>query len=73
MTIRIAGAQIPVGKNVEVNKKEILNAIAWAKENNVDQLVTPECALSGYLHHWIDKIEEIEESLKEIEDFAKKM
>ena len=72
MSIRIAGAQIPVGKNVEINKKEILNAIAWAKENNVDQLVTPECALSGYVKGWADNLEQIKSSLKEIEDFAKK-
>lgn len=72
MSIRIAGAQIPVGTDIQANKKEIINAIEWAKENNVDQLVTPECALSGYLYYWTEKIEEIEESLKEIEEFQKK-
>ena len=48
-TIRIAGAQIPVSdNNIERNKHEIIRALDWAKENEVDHLLTPEGSLSGY-------------------------
>jgi hypothetical protein len=40
--IRVAGAQIPVGTNIQANKVEILKALDWAKENEVDHLLTPE-------------------------------
>jgi len=66
--IRIAGAQIPCGTNIQANKVEILKALDWAKENQVDHLLTPECALSGYLHGWEQKIDEIKDALKEIEE-----
>ena len=46
--IRIGGAQIPctnkLSRNVDILKK----AIDWASNNNVDYLLTPEGALSGY-------------------------
>ena len=48
--IRFGGAQIPVGINIQANKKEILKAIDWAKENKVDHLLTPEAALSCLLY-----------------------
>ena len=70
MTIRIAGAQIPVSTNVQKNKQEILKAIDWAKENEVKHLLTPEGSLSGWLG-WEGKIEEIADALKEIEDHQK--
>ena len=46
--MRIAGAQIPVGSDIQSNKREILKALDWAKDNKVDHLLTPEGALSGY-------------------------
>lgn len=70
-SMRLAGAQIPCGTNIQVNKKEILKAIDWAKENEVDHLLTPEGSLSGWVHGWEEKIDEIREALKEIEEHAK--
>ena len=46
-TTRIAGSQLPVSTNIQFNKKEILKAIDWAKENEVKHLITPEGSLSG--------------------------
>jgi len=67
-TIRIAGAQIPVSTNIQFNKKEIFKALDWAKENEVDHLLTPEAALSGYKPEALwDSKDELEEALKEIE------
>lgn len=66
-TLRIAGAQIPVSTNVQFNKREIFKAIDWAKENEVDHLLTPEGSLSGYTMNWIDKIDEIKEAEGEIQ------
>lgn len=72
--IRVAGAQIPVCDSCsEYNKVEILKALDWAKENNVDYLLTPECALSGYGGYYIDNKELIMSQLKEIEDHQKKL
>ena len=42
--MRIAGAQIPVGSNIQSNKIEILKSLDWAKQNAVDHLLTPEVA-----------------------------
>ncbi len=70
--IRFGGAQIPVGIDIQVNKKEIFKAIDWAKENEVNHLLTPECALSGWEHDWVDKIDELKDALKEVEDHQKK-
>ena len=44
-----AGCQIPVTRDIEKNIKEIKKAIDWAKENSVEIIATPECALSGYM------------------------
>tara|TARA_A100000164_G_scaffold189664_1_gene168380 strand:+ start:958 stop:1923 length:966 start_codon:yes stop_codon:yes gene_type:complete len=67
-TIRIAGAQIPVSTDIQFNKKEIFKALDWAKENEVDHLLTPEAALSGYKPEALwDNKDELEEALKEIE------
>ena len=70
-TIRIAGAQIPVTPNIQFNKKEIFKAIDWAKENEVDHLLTPEGALSGYGSSWVKRVDEIVSTLKEVEDYIK--
>tara|TARA_B100000945_G_scaffold194458_1_gene156200 strand:+ start:908 stop:1846 length:939 start_codon:yes stop_codon:yes gene_type:complete len=71
-TIRIAGAQIPVSTDIQFNKREILKALDWAKENKVDHLLTPEAALSGYEPEclWENRAELLE-ALSEIEDYLK--
>jgi len=70
MSIRIAGAQIPVSTNIQKNKQEIFKAIDWAKENEVKHLLTPEGALSGWLG-WEVKRDELKDALKEVEDYQK--
>ena len=73
-TIRIAGAQIPIKDNdIQFNKNEILKALDWAKENAVDCLLTPEGSLSGYGSWWMAKMDELENSLLEIENHQKKV
>ena len=69
--ITLAGAQIPVGTDIQINKKEIFKAIDWAYENEVDHLLTPEGSLSGWYHGWESKMDELKEALKEVEDHAK--
>ena len=71
-TIRIAGAQIPVGTDIQVNKKEILKALDWAKENEVNTIQTPEGSLSGYANDWISDFDELKDAEKEIKDHQRK-
>tara|TARA_B100001175_G_scaffold229503_1_gene196095 strand:+ start:924 stop:1949 length:1026 start_codon:yes stop_codon:yes gene_type:complete len=70
--VRIAGAQIPVSTDLEFNKKEVFKAIDWAKDNEVDHLLTPEGIISGYCNRWYTKLEQIADNLKEIEEYQKK-
>lgn len=73
-SLRIAGAQIPVGVDIQRNKNEIIKALDWAKENEVDLLVTPEGSLSGYItSKWWEKLDELKDCLKQIEDHQKKL
>lgn len=69
-TIRIAGAQIPVTPYAQANVMTIRRAIDWAAENNVDYLVTPEVALSGYTSDFDSSHNRIKDALKEIENYA---
>lgn len=46
--IRVAGAQIPVSRDVQANVQAITRAIAFAAREKADVLVTPEGSLSGY-------------------------
>ncbi len=71
-TIRLAGAQIPVGTNIQANKKEIFKALDWAKENEVSYLSTPEGSLSGYSNEWISNLDELVEAEKEVRDHQEK-
>ncbi|GIV18626.1 MAG: hypothetical protein KatS3mg023_0377 [Armatimonadota bacterium] len=48
MTLRVAGAQIPVTTDIESNLAAIRRAIAYAAEQRADVLLTPEGSLSGY-------------------------
>ena len=68
--LRLAGAQIPVASNIQLNKIELFKAIDWAKENEVDHLLTPEGSLSGY-QDTNGKEREIIDSLKEVELHAR--
>ena len=73
-TIRVAGAQIPVCDGCsEYNKVEILKALDWAKENGVEYLLTPECALSGYGDYFDHNYDLVMSQLKEIEEHQKKL
>lgn len=70
--IKFGGAQIPVGINIQANKKEIFKAIDWAKENEVNHLLTPEAALSGWENSWVERLDELKDALKEVEEYQKK-
>jgi predicted amidohydrolase len=50
--IRVAGAQIPVGRDVAANVAAIGRAIDYAAAEKADILVTPEGSLSGYTHEF---------------------
>jgi len=52
MTIRVAGAQVPVTNDIEDNTAGILRAIEWARSEDADILLTPEGSLSGYTPHF---------------------
>jgi predicted amidohydrolase len=69
-TIRFAGAQLPVTPYAQTNVLEIRKAIDWAAENNVDYLVTPEAALSGYTVDFNNAHNRIADALREIEEYA---
>tara|TARA_B100000427_G_scaffold233736_1_gene196776 strand:+ start:955 stop:1950 length:996 start_codon:yes stop_codon:yes gene_type:complete len=72
VVIKVAGAQIPCGINIDSNKKEIFKALDWAKENEVDHILTPEGSLSGYKSGWEDNLDHIREALKEVEEHQQK-
>ena len=73
INVRIAGAQIPIhAGDIQYNKKEIFKALDWAKENEVDHILTPEGALSGYVNDWQDRIDELGEALSEIEKYQRR-
>ena len=48
--IRIAGAQLPVGRDIGANLTCVLRALDSAREADADVLLTPEGSLSGYTH-----------------------
>jgi predicted amidohydrolase len=50
MNLRIAGAQIPVTKDVEKNLATISAALDFAINEGADILLTPEGSLSGYIN-----------------------
>lgn len=50
ITLRVAGAQIPVGRDIAANVAAIERAIDYAAGAEADILVTPEGSLSGYVH-----------------------
>jgi len=56
MKLRVAGAQIPVTKDVRSNLKAINRAIDYAIHEDADILLTPEGSLSGYTHKFNKKV-----------------
>jgi len=50
MRLRVAGAQIPVTRDIDANEAAILRAIDMAAEQGADILLTPEGSVSGYTH-----------------------
>jgi len=52
MDFRVAGYQMPVGRNIEENTRRILAAIDRASDNDAEILLTPEGSLSGYTHEF---------------------
>ena len=52
--LRLAGAQIPVASNIQLNKIELFKAIDWAKENDVDMI-----GLSGLITPSLDEMVEV--------------
>lgn len=72
--MRIAGAQIPVAREVSENFKTIMKACEWAVENNVDYLITPEASLSGYdaPGFTIHTCKETEEAMNKLVEYASK-
>lgn len=48
MTIRVAGAQLPITTDIAANVAAIERAIDWAGDQGADVVLTPEGSLSGY-------------------------
>ncbi len=69
MSLRVAGIQMPVTRDVQSNINHIESAIAWAKSENADILLTPEGSLSGYTHEFDSQ--EVTTALTQIARVAK--
>ncbi len=52
MTIRVAGAQLAVSQDIDVNVAAISRALEFAAVERADILLTPEGSLSGYTPHF---------------------
>lgn len=55
MELRVAGAQMPVTRDIESNLEAINRAIIHAIDEGADILLTPEGSLSGYTHRFDQK------------------
>jgi len=64
MQIRVAGAQIPVVRDIGANAAAVHRAIDFAVREKADVLLTPEGSLSGYTHEF--DVEATEKPLTEI-------
>ena len=64
MSITVAGGQLPVTKDVQMNIGAILRAIDFAVSEEADILLTPEGSLSGYTPHFDAGL--VENALKEV-------
>ena len=71
--VRFGGAQINIAHNVTQNVATIKKAIEWAADNEVEYLVTPEGALSGYYTKFADtpeKVDLLQKGLEEVVGYA---
>ena len=68
MTLRVAGYQMCVGRDVIENTARICTAVDQAADQQADILLTPEGSLSGYTHDF--DVAAAEEGLKEITTLA---
>jgi predicted amidohydrolase len=68
MELRVAGAQIPVTRDVHANAELIRAAIAHAADEGANVLLTPEGSLSGYTHEF-DAVE-VQEALRRVVSLA---
>ena len=73
-TMRFAGAQIPVTRDLERNVETIKKSIDWAIKNKCDYLITPEGALTGYCPEWETwegrTFKDIDNALSDVEKYA---
>ena len=52
MSLRVAGIQMPVTRDIAANSRYIEDAIQWARSQSADIMLTPEGSLSGYTHEF---------------------
>jgi predicted amidohydrolase len=73
-TLTVAGCRIPVGMSISHNVVAIMRAIDWAHDNHADIMVTPECALTGYM--WAPqnrqdaRIEQLALALTQLQEYS---
>jgi len=73
-TITVGGCRIPVSQDITANVIEIKKAIDWCVWNYVDIMLTPECALSGYLWAPVEddpRLETLSAAQTEIIEYSK--
>jgi predicted amidohydrolase len=58
VSVRFAGAQIPVTRDIPTNIESIKEAIDYAANVKADYVVTPEAALSGYYREFCESPED---------------
>jgi predicted amidohydrolase len=73
--MRIAGAQIPVSRDLDTNVAAIKRALDFAGENKADYLLTPEGSLTGYFRDFDTyngrTFQDIKNACSVIVDYAK--
>ncbi len=68
MTLRVAGIQMPVTRDIAANRRHIEDAILWVSAENADILLTPEGSLSGYTHEFDPA--DVRDALRQVEAAA---
>ncbi len=64
MSLRVAGIQIPVTRDIAANQRYIEDGILWASAEKANILLTPEGSLSGYTHEF--DVAETREALERV-------